>query len=198
MRNRLITILRIVLTPLALGYLFVFLPLVAGGFFGPGIPGILVTVFGIFIYFQLWMLIAEFTYQSAAGLYDIQRPYLFTVSSIRLFAPPERRIRVPTRGRMDTVIGCLLSYVLTIYGFALAYLFVASHNPDAFSGTTLNLFEAIYFSFGTASTAAYGDIIPVSVVAKVLTMLELAVGIAYAVFFFSLLASFLTERSVKS
>ncbi len=77
-----------------------------------------------------------------------------------------------------------LSYVTTgvSYGFLYAIISVAS-DGKAFRGiseTSFTLgyyFEHIYYSFVTLTTAGYGDITPVSTVARLATVIEILGGI---------------------
>lgn len=67
-----------------------------------------------------------------------------------------------------------------------SYLLVARADPDAFAftagpaaGQSLQLHNAFYFSFITLSTVGYGDIIPVSNVARMLAAMEAITGTLY-------------------
>ena len=189
----LLTVLLVIFTPLALFYLFVFPALIASGKFEIDLAN---TLFGLFLYIQMWMLIAEYAYMSAARLYNFRRTYLFPflqLSNIFIdFKQDERQFT-----RFGTVIACLLSYFLSIYGFAIAYLFVSTIDASAFSIGQLNWFTSVYFSLGTATTSAFGDIIPLSTLARSLTMIETIVGLVYALFFFSLLSDFIRSRDIN-
>jgi len=67
-----------------------------------------------------------------------------------------------------------------------AYLLVAQMSPGAFvmghgasPGETLDGFNAFYFSFITLCTVGYGDVAPVTKVARMLTVLEAITGLFY-------------------
>ena len=87
-------------------------------------------------------------------VYGLQRPHLFRF--LEAFAPDSQHVSK----RAEAVVGCFLSYVLTVYGFGLAYLFVSRAAPTAFAPTQLTLFTAVYFSLTTAATVGFGDITP--------------------------------------
>ena len=66
--------------------------------------------------------------------------------------------------------------------WALAYLMVDGLNPKAFAFSVAGdsmAQSAIYYSFVTLTTMGYGDIAPVSRVARMLAMLESTTGVMY-------------------
>ncbi len=66
--------------------------------------------------------------------------------------------------------------------WVFAYLLVADMIPGAFSvpaGGQLDRFSALYFSIITLTTTGYGDITPVSSVARMLAMMEAVTGTFY-------------------
>jgi len=70
--------------------------------------------------------------------------------------------------------------------WTVAYWLVAQMNPNAFAfnpagGTqqTMAGFDALYFSFITLSTVGYGDITPVSKIARWLAAAEAMTGLLY-------------------
>lgn len=85
---------------------------------------------------------------------------------------------------LNRIIGSVCLYLIA--GFAWAYFYVF-HNilvPDAFKGLTSTylseqLPELTYFSFVTLSTLGYGDITPVTPLAKAMTNVEAIFGQFY-------------------
>lgn len=72
------------------------------------------------------------------------------------------------------------------------YVLVARLNPAAFrvpDGSALNGFNAFYFSFMTLCTVGYGDITPVSKVARMLAVTEAIAGLFYMAVLISRLVS---------
>jgi voltage-gated potassium channel len=66
--------------------------------------------------------------------------------------------------------------------WVFAYLFVSDTVPGAFAvpaGGQLDRFSALYFSMITLTTTGYGDITPVSSVARMLAMMEAMTGTFY-------------------
>ncbi len=87
--------------------------------------------------------------------------------------------------RVDAEVLCAAISIYLILGllWGLAYTWVAQVTPDAFSFSTrpgmtasMSGFTSIYFSFTTLATLGYGDITPVTDVARMLAMLEAMTG----------------------
>jgi Ion channel len=76
------------------------------------------------------------------------------------------------------------------------YVFVARLNPAAFSlpggpaaGGTMDGFNGFYFSLTTLCTVGYGDVTPVSKIARMLAVTEAITGLFYMTIFISRLVS---------
>lgn len=67
--------------------------------------------------------------------------------------------------------------------WTLAYMMVGGLIPDAFAfsvpGQSMNGANALYYSFVTLTTMGYGDILPVSRVARMLAITEATTGVLY-------------------
>ena len=82
----------------------------------------------------------------------------------------------------DRVFGGIVLYLLLGVMWAVAYALVDTITPNAYAGRPENdagLADWIYFSFVTLTTVGYGDITPVTRVARSLAMLEALVGQLY-------------------
>jgi hypothetical protein len=81
----------------------------------------------------------------------------------------------------DLVKGGICVYFLFGFLWEAMYKIVYSYNAAAFkaASTLLSTPDLVYFSFATLSTVGYGDIIPVSNIARVLANLEGMVGVIY-------------------
>jgi len=89
--------------------------------------------------------------------------------------------------------------VYLILGVLFARLFQVVHlyNHEAFSaGAGDNPFNLVYFSFVTLMTLGYGDIVPVSMAARSLAMLEGIVGQLYMVILISSLVSEFSAQAI--
>jgi voltage-gated potassium channel len=95
--------------------------------------------------------------------------------------------------KLDTLGYVALSYALTIYLFALVFRAISNFDKDAFNTTIDTVWTGMYFSIVTIATVGYGDILPVSGLARLMVSIEILSGVAYGVFFLSVIASFLRE-----
>ena len=83
--------------------------------------------------------------------------------------------------------------------WALLYSIVGTLDPQAFShsGDTIDLFDSIfYFSFTTLTTLGYGDITPISDLARTLANLEAVVGTMYPAIYIARLVSLYTAQEM--
>ncbi|AOW99413.1 ion transporter [Moorena producens PAL-8-15-08-1] len=81
----------------------------------------------------------------------------------------------------DTIVGGINVFLLIGTLWVLFFETIYLLNPKAFtsSAETINSFDLLYFSFTTLTTVGYGDITPVSPLAKALTNLEGICGVMY-------------------
>jgi voltage-gated potassium channel Kch len=86
-----------------------------------------------------------------------------------------------------------LSYAMTAYLFSVIFKAISNLDKLAFNPAIESLGTAGYFSIVTIATVGYGDIVPVSAWARFITSVEILIGVAYGVFFFSVIAGFLRE-----
>ena len=96
----------------------------------------------------------------------------------------------------QTVGIAVTSYLLTIYAFALVYESIAATNPHRFN-VPLDLDSSMYFSIVTIATVGYGDILANGRLARTLVSFEILVGVAYQVFFFSVIAGLIRREPSK-
>jgi hypothetical protein len=75
------------------------------------------------------------------------------------------------------MLGMLWSFAYILVDGLVPNSFVFTVGPD--SSHSMNHFNALYFSFTTLSTLGYGDIIPVSGIARILAMAEAVFGMFY-------------------
>lgn len=86
------------------------------------------------------------------------------------------------------------SYGTTIYLFAVIFKVISNFERNAFNPAIEGLGTASYFSIATIATVGYGDIVPVTAWARFAASAEILTGIAYVVFFLSIVAGFLREE----
>jgi hypothetical protein len=106
--------------------------------------------------------------------------------------------------RVDSEVLCaaVAAYLLSGLAWSLAYALVGRLDPNSFvftlgpkSGESMNGFTGLYFSFITLSTVGYGDIIPVSGVARMLAIVEAMFGMFYVTLLIARLVSLYSSKS---
>jgi hypothetical protein len=108
------------------------------------------------------------------------------------------------RVNAEVVCAGVSVYLLLGLLWTLAYILVAriphpANVPDPFlisagSGQTMTGSNSLYFSFITLSTVGYGDIVPVSKMARMLAMTEAMTGTLYMAVFISRLVSLYSSQ----
>ncbi|TFU05632.1 potassium channel protein [Polymorphobacter arshaanensis] len=82
----------------------------------------------------------------------------------------------------ERIVGTVILYLLIGMIWGIAYMAIATRHPDAFAQTRVVEFPItnwIYFSFVTLTTVGYGDVLPVSRIARSLATLEALIGQLY-------------------
>ena len=111
-----------------------------------------------------------------------------------------RRIFLVTKVDSDTIKGGISVFFLIGIVWALFYDMVAILDPNAFSQsveTTSLLDSMFYFSFTTLTTLGYGDITPISDIARTLANLEAIVGMMYPAIFIARLVGLYTAQEMS-
>jgi hypothetical protein len=98
----------------------------------------------------------------------------------------------------DTISGAIVAYLLMALMWSLFYGVLEALHPGSFQfppGTTHSGQEVFtYFSFATITTVGYGDIVPLTIVARAFSNFEAVVGQLYLV----ILVSWLVGMHVSS
>ncbi len=100
----------------------------------------------------------------------------------------------------DTIRGGICAYLLIGFFWALLYTIVASFDERASSQAASEAKfygRAIHFSFKTLTTLGYGDIVPVSPLATMLTNLEAIIGQLYPSTLIAILVGHYTSKRNK-
>ena len=106
------------------------------------------------------------------------------------------------RVNVEILCTAIANYLLMGLLWSFGYLLIARVNPDAFviiygaaSGHLLKGGNSMYFSFATLCTVSYGDIVPVSNLARMLAVLEAIVGMFYMTMLVARLVSLYSSES---
>lgn len=106
--------------------------------------------------------------------------------------------------RVDSEVLCaaIAGYLLSGFAWSLAYALLGRLDPNSFvftlgtkSSQSMNGFTGLYFSFITLSTVGYGDIVPVSEVARMLAIVEAMFGMFYMTLLIARLVSLYSFKS---
>lgn len=106
--------------------------------------------------------------------------------------------------RVDSEVLCaaVAGYLLSGLAWSFAYSLLGRLDPSSFvftlgpkSDQSMNVFTGLYFSFITLSTVGYGDIVPVSSVARMLAIVEAMFGMFYVTLLISRLVSLYSSKS---
>jgi VanZ family protein len=103
--------------------------------------------------------------------------YIFTLANLLQYVLRQDKITA------DKLYGAVAAYMMIALLWALMYGVVQYFYPGAYAvgGTpkALDMGEMIYFSFTALSTAGFGDITPVLIQSRFLTILEMVTGVMY-------------------
>jgi hypothetical protein len=175
----------VLLMPAAFFYLFV-VPMMVAADPQPGVGGYVAVAFGAFLLLQVWLLIGLWALESLEGLYDMRIKGLLRIRRLLTAGLGPDREHDVAAAPVRAIVSGLLSFLLTTYAFGVLYLFVSQRDEDSFGVGALGVVDAIYYGFATAVT--YGDLDPLSNLARVAVLMQLAVTLGYTLFLFSVLA----------
>ena len=104
----------------------------------------------------------------------------------------------------DLLLGSLCVYILVALFFGSIYIHIEYYYPQSFdfgridvsalSSSKEKVFNFVYFSFTTLCTVGFGDILPVSIFAKAVVIIEEITGIFYLALLVSRLANAVVLR----
>lgn len=110
--------------------------------------------------------------------------FLFYVAYVSL-----RHVLTAKSVSEDTIVGSICIYLLFGLTWAHIYALIEHLNPGSYKGLAIDyshsefatniLRDFIYHSFTTLTTVGYGDIVPVSMLARTFNILEAIVGQVY-------------------
>jgi hypothetical protein len=150
-----------------------------------------VVILATYGFFTICLYANEAAAMSAASLYGVPLGTIpFSLIGL-LTRRSRRKTSVPTGRRI--IFNAAFGYFCTIYAFALTYRFLSKSDSEAFHEAIPDFITSLYFSIVTIATVGYGDIVPKNWPAKLLVSAEVLIGVAYSIFFFSIIAGFIKE-----
>jgi hypothetical protein len=105
---------------------------------------------------------------------------------------------------MDLIKAAITAYLLMGFAWALPYLIIFFNNTNAFSGIDIKsngeqIYQSLfYFSYVTLTTLGYGDIYPITGIARSLAIVEAIVGQLYLVVIISWLVGLKVGQDLKA
>ena len=110
-----------------------------------------------------------------------------------------------TRVNNEVLCASIAAYLMLGLIFAFGYMLTANLNPQAFAFTVpgagkpvMNGQTAFYYSYVTLSTVGYGDIVPVSPLARTMSMTEAITGLLYTAVLIARLVALQTSNAVAA
>ena len=104
----------------------------------------------------------------------------------------------------NRLVGAICLYLMVGVAWAIAYTITEMIAPGSFQGLTAEVNQGwdsdwLYFSFVTMSTLGYGDVLPVSPIARMLAYLQAVFGLFYiAILVAGLVAAYTSNRQNNS
>jgi len=114
---------------------------------------------------------------------------MWLVLLLAAIASIAKRLATYSTVTLQLVLGLLCVYLLIGLSFGFTYLLIDIRVPESFSPHPLHVSGCIYYSFITLATVGYGDISPVSSVARGFAVAESILGQLYLVSVVSLAVS---------
>lgn len=155
--------------------------------------GVFEIVASCFVFIICLLMCIELMYLTFSNLYKKQRKTLFLLrlvyGSHKEFGYLEKTLTSKT-----TIMVAVVSYLFTIYLFAIAYLFVANFASVGFREINITFVDTFFLSLTTISVGPSG-LQPISNITKILIMVELIIGMSYTIMVFSLIASLISAKN---
>ena len=112
-----------------------------------------------------------------------------------------KKIAMDTRISANRIVGAISIYLLLGVLWAVAYTLVEINSPGSITGFDVSAgaqwnSDWLYFSFVTMTTLGYGDIAPISAIARVLAYMQALFGQFYiAILVAGLVSAYITQKN---
>jgi len=165
----------LLLLPILINWLFILLAVSIRPFIEPNIPGF------VWLMIVLGIAISLVIIESSFPVIFQNLLKLFTISKIR-----------------SLIVSFLVVYISFIFFFALCYATIYKFIPDSFEASqNLSLFDLTYYSGVTITTLGYGDIRALHWVSKLLSMIEVIIGLGLVVIYMGITAAIVLRESFQ-
>ena len=120
---------------------------------------------------------------------------VFSIASVKMVIQIIRQKEVNTKLILETINGYLLIGII----FTFLNLIISVYNPSAISftedNTMLEMGSLIYFSFISMTSIGYGEIVPISSIARSTSVMSAIIGQMYlAIIMAFIIGKFLTQK----
>jgi len=123
-----------------------------------------------------------------SGIYLIGSDFEKKEGRLKILSRPEHKL---------SLSGIITDCAIVLLSFAPIYYALDKLDQESFS-KNLSIFDSIYYSIMTGTTVGCGDIIPISLTAKAVSMLEVAFGIAFFVIIIGVFVTVWLNRQTGS
>lgn len=145
----------------------------------------------------LFPLVSLWTGAYTSGWMVLLSVYLVTETLIYLaaliFLSDATREHISPR---RSVLLLFLNFFEIILTFALLYLHFNYHQQGFFRPELTSVTDAVYFSFVTAATVGYGDMVPVAPVAKHLVMIQITITFVFVGLFLNFFSNLFSRSTM--
>jgi hypothetical protein len=137
----------------------------------------------------VWPILTIVSLATGSGLIEILNLCMVAVILVASLCITFVALSGDRAGGHDAIFGAIFGYFLIALAFAMLYVQLERAQPGSFELPESGSHEAslVYFSLVTITTLGYGDITPVSKLARVLTGIEAASGTMYVAVFIAMI-----------
>jgi len=145
----------------------------------------LVSRLGLALVFIAWPLLTVLEMTTRSGLIDALNLGITALILVGCLAITFLELSAVSQRESDEIFGAIFGYFLIALAFAMLYVQLEKIHPGSFELTASDgpVSSLVYFSLVTITTLGYGDITPISKLARVVAGIEAASGVMYVAVF---------------